>query len=103
MIHIRYIMYGSRKFDESLQHIQCARAECGHSLLTTADRMGIVHHIAAHIRHDEARLLSRAAASLVVTCDCGMAVGFCLLSLFFFLNFPFILLRPDHLWATCTT
>ncbi|KAK6736611.1 hypothetical protein RB195_019359 [Necator americanus] len=60
---------------ESVQHIQCARAECGHSLLTPADKIAIVHHIAAHIRHDEARLLSRAGASPVVTCDCGVTIG----------------------------
>ncbi|VDM65016.1 unnamed protein product [Strongylus vulgaris] len=57
------------------QHIQCARAECGHSLLTPTDRMAIVHHIASHIRHDESRLLSRAGASPVVACDCGATVG----------------------------
>ncbi|CAJ0605514.1 unnamed protein product [Cylicocyclus nassatus] len=57
------------------QHIQCARAECGHSLLTPTDRMAVVHHIAAHIRHDESRLLGRAGASPVVSCDCGITVG----------------------------
>ncbi|EYC44590.1 hypothetical protein Y032_0456g1780 [Ancylostoma ceylanicum] len=60
---------------ESDQHIQCARAECGHSLLTPADKMAIVHHIAAHIRHDEARLLNRAGASPLVACDCGVSIG----------------------------
>uniref|UniRef100_A0A0K0DQ26 C2H2-type domain-containing protein n=1 Tax=Angiostrongylus cantonensis TaxID=6313 RepID=A0A0K0DQ26_ANGCA len=60
---------------ESDQHIQCARAECGHSLLALADRMAIVRHVAAHIRHDETRLLNRTGASSVVACDCGMAVG----------------------------
>ncbi|KJH50718.1 hypothetical protein DICVIV_03159 [Dictyocaulus viviparus] len=59
---------------ESDQHIQCARAECGHSLLILADRMAIVRHIAAHIRHDEMRLLNRTVSSAVVACDCGMAI-----------------------------
>ncbi|WKX96767.1 hypothetical protein Q1695_012874 [Nippostrongylus brasiliensis] len=57
------------------QHIQCARAECGHSLLIVADRTAIVRHIAAHIRHDEMRLLKTAGASPLVACDCGMAIG----------------------------
>ncbi|KAJ1347222.1 hypothetical protein KIN20_002231 [Parelaphostrongylus tenuis] len=60
---------------ESDQHIQCARAECGHSLLALADRMAIVRHIAAHIRHDEARLLNKNGAYAAVACECGMAVG----------------------------
>ncbi|VDL70128.1 unnamed protein product [Nippostrongylus brasiliensis] len=57
------------------KHIQCARAECGHSLLIVADRTAIVRHIAAHIRHDEMRLLKTAGASPLVACDCGMAIG----------------------------
>lgn len=60
---------------ESDEHIQCARPECGHFLLTTSDHMAIVRHVAAHIRHDEARLLKTAGASPLVACDCGMAIG----------------------------
>uniref|UniRef100_A0A0K0DQZ5 C2H2-type domain-containing protein n=1 Tax=Angiostrongylus cantonensis TaxID=6313 RepID=A0A0K0DQZ5_ANGCA len=37
--------------------------------------MAIVRHVAAHIRHDETRLLNRTGASSVVACDCGMAVS----------------------------
>ncbi|VDO26434.1 unnamed protein product [Haemonchus placei] len=60
---------------ETNQHIQCARAECGHYLLTPADRMSLVRHIAAHIRHDEMRLLKAGGVSPLVACDCGVAMG----------------------------
>ncbi|KAK5970022.1 hypothetical protein GCK32_004154 [Trichostrongylus colubriformis] len=60
---------------ESDQHIQCARAECGHYLLTPSDRISIVRHVAAHIRHDEMRLLKTAGVSPLVACDCGVAMG----------------------------
>ncbi|KAK6051292.1 hypothetical protein COOONC_11202 [Cooperia oncophora] len=37
--------------------------------------MSVVRHIAAHIRHDEMRLLKTAGVSPLVACDCGVAMG----------------------------